>query len=105
MLNQIVLVGRLVSNIGLKEREEGKYANITLAVPRAFKNAEGEYETDFIPVVIFGGIAENTANFCNKGDLIGVKGRVESINKENVYSIQIIAEKITFLSSTKEQNN
>lgn len=105
MLNQIVLVGRLVSNIELKEEEERKRVEITLAVPRAYKNAEGEYETDFIPVVIFDGIAENTAKWCNKGDLIGVKGRLESINKENVYSIQIIAEKITFLSSTKEENN
>ena len=49
MLNQIVLVGRLVATPEVKELEdEKKVANITVAVPRSYKNADGEYETDFI---------------------------------------------------------
>ena len=32
---------------------------------------------------------------CDKGDLVGIKGRVESNNK----GLQIVAEKLTFLSS------
>lgn len=48
MLNQTVLVGRLVRDPELYETENGnKIANITLAVPRNYKNINGEYDTDF----------------------------------------------------------
>lgn len=48
MLNQTVLVGRLVSDPELRETENGnKVTNVTLAVPRSFKNVNGEYDTDF----------------------------------------------------------
>ena len=49
MLNQAVLVGRIVKEPELKITESGKkVSNITLAVPRSFKNSNGEYDTDFI---------------------------------------------------------
>ena len=49
MLNQVVLVGRLVRDPELRETEEGKkVTNITIAVPRSYKNIDGEYDTDFI---------------------------------------------------------
>ena len=107
MLNQVVLVGRLVSDPEIKELEEGaKASNITLAVPRSFKNADGEYETDFIQFTLWDNIATNTCEYCKKGDIIGVKGRVqcETIEKEDEtkeYKMELIAEKVTFLSSKK----
>ena len=98
MTNNFVLVGRIVNELELKENENGvKQVNVTVAVPRSFKNADGIYETDFIPVVIYKGIAENTAEWCKKGDLIGIRGRLQM--QDN--NIQIIAEKISFLSSRK----
>ena len=55
----------------------------------------------------FENIAENSATYCGKGDIVGVKGRVQSrtVEKEDgkkEYLVEIIAEKITFLSSKKE---
>lgn len=94
-MNQSLIIGRIVNDPELKETEKGKVSNITLAVQRAFKNENGEYETDFFPVALWNGIAESTSQYCRKGDLIGVKGRLQS--KDNV--ISIIAERITFLSS------
>lgn len=109
MLNQIVLVGRLARDITVNKAESGsKVATITLAVPRSFKNSDGVYDTDFIDCTIFDVVAENTKEYCSKGDIVGIKGRVQSKVeekkgiKENV--IEIIAEKVTFLSShTKEE--
>lgn len=96
MLNQIVIVGRMVSDPQINETENGrKVTTITLAVPRNYKNENGEYETDFIPCDLWNGIATNTCEYCRKGDLLGIKGRIQS--KEN--KIEIIAEKVTFLSS------
>lgn len=100
MLNNTVLVGRLVNDPTINELESGTKASIiTLAVPRSYKNMNGEYETDFIPVVLWKGIAENTAEYCHKGDMIGIKGRLQI--KED--KIEVIAEKVTFLSSSKKE--
>jgi single-strand DNA-binding protein len=98
MLNQVVLVGRLTSNPEVREVGEGKkVCDITIAVPRSFKNADGQYDTDFIPLTLWDNIATNTAGYCNKGDIVGAKGRVQSKDGH----IEIVAEKITFLSSKK----
>lgn len=97
MLNQIVLVGRIV-----KFSEENDTTIVSVAVPRSFKNSEGIYETDFIDCILIKGIAENTKEYCKKGDIIGIKGRVQRLDiKEN---IQLIAEKVTFLTSRKEES-
>ena len=100
MLNQIVLVGRLVKNPEKKELESGKkVVNITLAVPRSYKNSNGEYDTDFIDCTLWNGVAETTNEYCEKGDLIGIKGRVAKLNSDD--ELRIIAEKVTFLSNRK----
>ena len=99
MLNQVVIVGRLVSDPQINETEnEIKVATITLAVPRSYKNVDGEYETDFITCTLWNGIAGTTAEYCKKGDLIGIKGRLQS----NDNKLEVVAEKVTFLSSKKE---
>ena len=109
MLNQIILVGRLTRDITVNKSENGvKVATISIAVPRSFKNVEGVYDTDFIDCVAFDLVAENTSEYCSKGDIVGVKGRVQSKSieledgkKEN--KLEIICEKITFLSSKPKE--
>lgn len=106
MLNQVVLVGRLVRDPELRETEKGKKVTyVTLAVPRSYKNVDGEYETDFIDCTLWLGIAENTTEYCHKGDLLGIKGRIQSStyekDGEKKYKTDIIAEKVTFLTSKK----
>ena len=107
MLNQIVIVGRLVRDPELRQTEAGKkVTNITLAVPRSYKNSSGEYETDFIDCVLWTGIAENTTEYCKRGDIIGVKGRVqtrvfETEDEKKKYVTEVVAEKVTFLSSKR----
>lgn len=108
MLNQVVLVGRIVDSVKLEtDVENHKITAITLSVPRSFKNADGIYENDFIKCIILGGVAENTSKYCKKDDIVGIKGRIESriIKKDDGtknYEMELIAEKVTFLSSKKE---
>lgn len=60
MMNQAMLVGRLTRDPEVVENESGtKYSNLTLAVPRNFKNEDGVYETDFIEITLWNNIAEN----------------------------------------------
>ena len=109
MLNQSILVGRIVKEPEIKETENGtKVTNITLAVQRSYKNINGEYDTDFISCVLWKGIAETTTEYCKKGDLIGIRGRIQSKTieypgeiKHNI--MEVVAERVTFLSSKKAE--
>ena len=108
MLNQLVVIGRLVRDPELRQTENGKnVTNITLAVPRSYKNSNGEYDTDFIDCVLWSTVAESTTEYCKKGDLIGVKGRVQTRvyekDEEKKYATEVVAEKVTFLSSRKKE--
>ena len=97
MLNQVIIVGRLVEKPIVEENEnEKKVCNITLAVPRSYKNAEGIYETDFIKCTLWNSVAENTVEYCGRGDLIGVKGRLQCLVGNE---LQVVVEKVSFLSS------
>ena len=76
MLNQVVLVGRLVRDPELKVSEnKKKFTTITLAVPRSYKNQNSEYDTDFIDCRLWSVVADNANEFCKKGDLLGNKSK------------------------------
>lgn len=110
MLNQSILVGRIVQEPEVRMTENGnKVTNLTLAVQRGFKNSNGEYDTDFISCVLWKGIAESTVEYCKKGDLIGVRGRIQTRTveypdetKHNL--VEVVAERVTFLSSKRADN-
>lgn len=109
MLNQVVLVGRITKDPEVISTESGKkVSTISLAVQRTFKNSEGIYETDFISCVLWDAIAANTHEYCHKGDIVGVKGRLQVRNyedKENKthQKLEVVAEKVTFLSSKRNE--
>lgn len=99
MLNQVIIVGRLVARPIVEYNESGrKISEITLAVPRSFKNDVGLYDTDFIKCTLCNNIAENTAEYCEKGDLIGVKGKLQCLSGNE---LQVVAEKVSFLATNK----
>ena len=109
MLNQLVVIGRLVRDPELRKTENGKnVTNITLAVPRSYKNPNGEYDTDFIDCALWSTVAESTTEYCKKGDLLGVKGsiqtrRIETEDEKTKQVTEVVAEKVTFLSSRKHK--
>ncbi len=109
MLNQVILVGRLTDDPKINASDKGKkIATVTLAVGRSFKNQDGIYETDFIRCILWDGIAVNTKEYCKKGDVVGIKGRlqVESYEKDGQkkYITNVVAEKVTFLSSNHDND-
>lgn len=89
MLNQVVVVGRIVDIFDNQ---------IVMNIPRSYKNEHGEYDTDTIPVKLTGNIFNNVKEYCKAGDLVGIKGVLES---EGI-TIVVRGDKVTFLSSTKE---
>ena len=111
MINQVSLIGRLVRTPELFETENGnKGSFITLAVGRQFKNLDGEYETDFIDCTLWLGVAERAAEYCKTGDIVGIRGRLQTRIVENedgskYKRMEVIAERLTFLASARSNDN
>ena len=109
MLNQVVLVGRLTQDPELNENSNGKkVSSITLAVQRTYKNADGLYEADFIRCILWDAVATSTKDYCHKGDIVGIKGRIQTGSYEDKdgtkkYTTDVIAEKVTFLSGNNNK--
>ena len=108
MTNNVVLIGRLVRDVDLRQTSTGKMMTyFTLAVNRNFKNEQGEQAADFIGCVAFDKKAENMARFLSKGSLIAVEGRISTRNFQGndgktVYVTEVVASNITFLESKKQ---
>ena len=104
MLNRVTLVGRLTRDAELRRTGSGKaVASFTLAVNRNFKTGDGQ-EADFINIVAWGKVAENTANYCSKGSLVSVDGRLQTRNYENnqgqkVFVTDVVADSVQFLDT------
>ncbi len=108
MVNSVMLVGRLAQDIEIKKLESGKeVTKVALAVPRSFKNPDGIYETDFFDCILWEGLAKNAGEYCKKGDTVGVRGRLQTstyeVDKVKRKVVEIIVEKLTFLSSKKQE--
>ena len=63
-----------------------------------------EYDTDFLDCLLWTNVAESTSEYCSTGDMIGVKGRVQSRIIESPEGTrrrktEIVAERVTFLTS------
>ena len=104
MLNQVILIGRLVKKPELKESDKKvSYIKATLAVQSDFKNKDGNYDTEFFEFTTFGKTAENTDKYCEKGSLLNIVGSLNNnvyTDKNGVkhYQMSVIANKVSFLS-------
>lgn len=109
-MNIATFTGRLTKDPQLKFTPGAgtAVATFTVAVDRRFKK-EGQPKADFIPVVVWGKMAESTANYKKKGDVIGVVGRIETRsydkNGQKVYITELVAENIDFLGVFGSSNN
>lgn len=103
-INRVVLIGRLVKDPELKFLPNGGTAvcTFTIAVDRRFKKEDGSKEADFIPIVVWGKPAENTANYMSKGRLIGISGRIQTRTYDakdgsKRYVTEVVADEVQFL--------
>ncbi|MCI6265585.1 MAG: single-stranded DNA-binding protein [Erysipelotrichaceae bacterium] len=103
-MNQYYLVGRIIDFFIQKDENTDKVTEVKIAVTRSFKNTDGIYETDFINNILIRGIANNVMEYCSKGDLIAIKGNIQSkmieVNSKQVSIPQLVADKVTFLSTS-----
>jgi single-strand DNA-binding protein len=108
MINRCIIVGRMVRDPELRRTGNGNaIVNFTLALDNY---SGGEKSTDFIPVAAFNKMATNIAQYCSKGSLVGVDGKIHSKtyqNKDgkNVTYINVVADNVRFMDTRKSQSN
>ena len=111
-MNKVTLIGRISKEIDLKFLPgTGKAtASFTMAVDRRMPNKDGQKEADFIPIVVWGKQAENTANYMGKGKLIAVSGRLQVRSYDakdgtKRYVTEVVAEEVQFLDKGNSNSN
>jgi single-strand DNA-binding protein len=108
-MNKIILIGRVTKDIELKSTPSGvSVADFSLAVTRNYKNANGDYEVDFINCIAYRKLAETISNYVKKGDKLAVEGKLQTRNYTNnegkkVYVSEVIVESIDFLEAKKAE--
>lgn len=104
-MNKAILIGRLTRDPELRTTPTGRnVCQFAIAVNRAFTNANGEREADFINCVVWDKQAENLARYQKKGNQIAVDGRIQTRNYDDkdgkkVYVTEILATNISFLDA------
>ena len=112
-MNKVILLGNLTKDPELKTTtNELSVVKFTLAIPRKFKNAQGEKEVDFLNVVAWRTLADNCGKYLKKGSKCSVVGTVQNRSYEaqdgtKRYITEIVAEEVEFLSTApkKEETN
>lgn len=107
VLNRIQLIGRLTRDPELRYIGSGHpMAQFTLAVDRDFRNAAGEREADFISCVTWRKLAEQVGQYCARGRLVAVEGRLQTRTYEaqdgsRRKMTEVVGDRVWFLDSPR----
>lgn len=107
-MNKVILIGRLTKDTELTTTTSGvSIARNTLAVNRKFKNADGNYETDFINIVAWRNLAELLHKHTKKGDRVGIVGSIQTRSYDapdgsKRYITEVMIDELKFLESKND---
>lgn len=106
-MNKIILSGNVCQDIELNTYNKKSCVRNSIAVRREFKNKDGEYDTDFFNITLWGTQADFIKKFANKGTKILISGRLtnneyETENGEKKYSNEVQVDHIEILTSKKD---
>ena len=105
MINKSILIGRLTRDPEIKYSSNSTpVAAFTLAVDRSFKNANGEKEVDFIPIVAWRKTAELCGQYLFKGSQAAIVGRIQTRSYDasdgtKRYITEVVADEVQFLNT------
>lgn len=111
-INKVVMVGNMTRDPELRRTANGKpVASFTLALNRIQQSSDGQ-QADYISCVVWGKIAESTAQYCSKGSKVGVVGHLQSrtyaydnAQGQKVYVTEVVCEQVDFINTRNQENN
>lgn len=110
-MNKAILVGRLTRDPELRTTANGvSVCSFSIAVNKRFKNADGNYEADFINCTAWRQTAEFVSKYFTRGRMIGVVGSIQTRNYDDkdgkkVYVTEVAADEVYFVESKGDNNN
>ena len=109
MINSVTLVGRLTAMPEIRDIKDGKkVATFMVASERNYKNNQGKYDADFLPIVLYRSI-EFVEKYIGKGDLVAIRGSVQSRTYEKdgqkKTAYQILGDEIQLLSKANKKED
>jgi single-strand DNA-binding protein len=110
-MNKAILMGRLTRDPELRTTSgQVSVCTFTLAVDRRFKNAGGERQADFIPIVAWRQQAEFASKYFRKGSRMIVVGSIQTRSWDDTegkrHSVtEVIADEIYFADSKKSDSS
>lgn len=112
-MNKLIVSGNLVKDMDLRYTQGTGMAVIRniVAAKRKFKDkATGKYESDLIPIVAFGKIAEFIAEHFGKGEGIQVEAHMQSgsyTDKDGNkrYTLEALVENVEFMGKSTSNNS
>ena len=111
MLNVVCVMGRLAADPEIRQTQGGtKVARFSLACDRAFKDKNGERQTDWLDCSAFGKTAEFVEKFFFKGSLLALDGRIQTRSYQDKHgnnrkAVEIVAENVHFAESKKKDDS
>lgn len=108
-MNKIILIGRMTKDIEIRYTQNQKeVGNFDLAVNRNYKNANGEYDTDFFKCIAWGNLAKTIQTYTSKGSQIAIEGRVENRTYQaqdgtNRYVTEVVVEGVHLIDFKKNE--
>ena len=108
-MNKVILTGNLVKDLELKYTNNNKAVlQNTIAVRNDFKNANGEYESQFINIEVWGKPAEFLGKYAGKGSKVLVEGKIVTRNYTaqdgtKRYVTNVAVEKVELLDTKKQE--
>ncbi len=121
MTNLVILTGRIARDPETRETKGGtSVTGITVVTDRLARDKDGKTfkdengftakDSEFHRVTCFNGLAQTVGQYCSKGQLVSVQGRLhytqwDDENGVKRYGCEVLADKVDFLSRAQTQDN
>lgn len=108
-MNKVILTGRLTKDIEVEMTSTNKmYVKNSIAVKNDFKNADGNYDSEFVNIVVWGNTADYLGKYAEKGMRVAVEGRLttRSYDKQDGtkgYVTEVVCNNVELLDNKKDK--
>lgn len=110
-MNKVVLMGRMVADVDIKEFGKGKNAGLVGSFRLAVRDgvdADGNERTQFIQCTAWNGLAEIVEKYAGKGKQICVAGKLVNNNYEKqdgtkVYQTEVQVQEVSLISDGEKK--
>jgi len=109
-INRVIIIGRLTRDPELKYLQSGTaVTRFSIANNKTYKsNNEKKEQVSFFDCIAWSKLAETIVEYCNKGQRIGIEGRLQQRMWEDQEgkkrsAVEIVVDSIQFLSTAGEK--